>query len=168
MAYKFDSDFGETRPMSAISDEDIDLGQEDFNGFDGFGRNNGFYQENSYNNSNWKNNNHENNTYVDAETWKYGEGKYDYLAEDPTYGNDGYEGKDYDPHMPPWFHYFVIDNIKYFIVMFIFYFLFTSKLHSLNYSAGAYDETKGEMLACFFVLTSILFIKSFIRLARMK
>lgn len=103
------------------------------------------------------------------ETWKYGEGQYDYLAENSGYGYHGSPKKQSGySQRSPWVHYYVIDNIKYFVVMFIFYFLFTTKLESLGFSEVRYMEVRDEMLAVYFALFSLLFFKSTWRLIRMR
>ena len=104
------------------------------------------------------------------ETWKYGEGHYDHLSEAPDYGYHGQlshnGGKKWQ--RKPWMHYYVIDNIKYFVVMTIFYSLFTAKMESLGFSEVRYMATRDEMLAVFGVLFALLFFKSTWRLVRMR
>lgn len=149
MAYKFDSDFGETRQMPYVEPQN----STSYNQWNDFGK-----EYTSDNNA---------HDYEGAETWKYGEGKYDYIANEPGYGNDGYEIIS-SSQKPPWVHYFVIDNIKYVIAMVVFYFLFTSKLDSLGIVGAEYLEVKGEMIACFVCLSIALFIKSLWRLNKMR
>ena len=148
MAYKFDNDFGETKRMPYVDPQN----SSSYNQWNDFGEEH-ISDNNSYN-------------YTGAETWKYGEGQYDYIANEPGYGDDW--NKISSSQKPPWFHYFVIDNIKYVIAMVIFYFLFTSKLDSLGIVGGEYTEVKGEMIACFILLSFALFIKSLWRLHKMR
>lgn len=149
MSYKFDSDFGETRQMPYVTPHNDTSGGQWYD---------------AANDHSTKNDTCDNEG---AETWKYGEGQYDYIANDPGYGDDGYSPVS-SSHRPPWFHYFVIDNIKYVIAMTVFYFLFTAKIDSLGIEGAEYLEVKREMIACFVWLSIILFFKSLRRLKKMR
>lgn len=104
---------------------------------------------------------------IDAETWKYGEGEFDYLADDPNYGVHGSPVAT-SSHRKPWVHYFLVDNIKYVVVMVIFYVLFMARIDALGIEGLRYEGIKSELLACYIGLVSLLFIKSTWRLFKMR
>lgn len=104
---------------------------------------------------------------IDVETWKYGEGEFDYLADNPSYGNHGMPVAT-SSHRKPWVHYFIVDNIKYVVVMVIFYFLFMARLDSLGIEGLRYQTIRDELFACYIGLLSLLFFKSMWRLFKMK
>lgn len=104
-----------------------------------------------------------------VETWKYGEGQYDYLANAPGYGYHGDKApqRTSSPRKP-WVHYYIVDNIKYVVVMVVFYFLFMAHLDNIGMSAFRQESVEYELFSAYTALTSLLFWKSTWRLFRMR
>ena len=167
MAYRFDRDFASQDINQPMTSDYIDDLFSD--GTQGAQRNAGYQGNSGYQTPRVDERDFGTRTQdnIDVETWKYGEGEFDYLANDPNYGNHG-NAVAASSGRKPWVHYFIIDNIKYIVLMVVFFFLFMARLDNLGIEGVELQTIKGEVLACYIGLTSLLFFKSLWRLYKMR
>lgn len=106
-----------------------------------------------------------------VEVWTYGEGQYDYLMNNPSYGYHGGSSVDASSVFSrimnnSLFYYGVIDNLKYIILLTVFYIVSSNAIHAHSHSVGEMEGNMESLGAFIFAVFVLLFWKTVWRMMK--